>query len=446
MNKKLMALAIAGVMAVPLTAVADGTHVTIFGRLQAEYATVDVDGFNAQTAVADDALQSRWGLQIAEDLGMGLQAIGRIEYNLNPGTGMGSGAREQWVGLRSDQWGELKFGRVQSVLRDFAGGHSIDPFADTSLHATGSGGLMVSSANGYGSGDDGFVNSAIRFDSPVVEGFSVAALLMPGDADKYDPALGSLGSTDRGNFDAAVNTLNANRWGGGNNLTLANLGQAGSQKHSGGQNGEWDFQVGAKYSGQFDNVGVDIFGAYSRDRTSKWERRLWTAAANDYLKDEQIWRGGATVTVEDFRLRGQYEYVFDANPFGGAASCTSAAAFGDAVGSYTMDGGRGQCNSAMNPGGDGYLWMLGADYTIGNTMLIAQGGMKRAKKTNNDDGISIFNKQNAENITVGVIHNLSRRSSLFGGYQRVWVNDKNRTAIDGDADRNVYSVGIRHDF
>src|SRR5690606_17537547 len=118
-----------GVMAVPLTAVADGTHVTIFGRLQAEYATVDVDGFNAQTAIADDALQSRWGLQIAEDLGMGLQAIGRIEYNLNPGTGINSGAREQWVGLRSDQWGELKFGRVQSVLRDFAGGHSIDPFA-----------------------------------------------------------------------------------------------------------------------------------------------------------------------------------------------------------------------------------------------------------------------------------------------------------------------------
>ncbi len=413
MNKKLMALAIAGVMAVPLTAAADGTHVTIFGRLQAEYATVDIDRYNAQTAVADDALQSRWGLQIAEDLGMGLQAIGRIEYALNPGGNIGQTAREQWVGLRGDQWGELKFGRVQSVLRDFAGGLNVDPFAETSLHANGSGGLMVSSANGYGSGEHGFVNSAVRYDSPVVEGFSVAGLLMPGDADKNDPTLYGLNS-----------------------------------EHAGGENGEWDFQIGAKYNNQFDIVGVDIFGAYSRDNISKWQK-LASAGFGVKQKDEQIWRGGAIISVEDFRLRGQFDYVLNANPFGGAASCTGAAAFGDAIGPYSQDGGRGQCNSAMNAYGDGYLWIAGADYTIGNTTLIAQGGMTRAKSE------AGFTRRKVENITVGVIHNLSRRTSLFGGYQRVWVKDNNQanlTALDptivttADADRNVYSVGIRHDF
>lgn len=393
MNKKLMALAIAGVMAVPLTAAADGTHVTIFGRLQAEYATVDVDGFNAQSAVSDDALQSRWGLQIAEDLGMGLQAIGRIEYALNPGGDVHSTAREQWVGLRGDQWGELKFGRVQSVLRDFAGGLLVDAFAETSLHANGSGGLMVSSANGYGSGEHGFVKSAVRYDSPVVEGFSVAGLLMPGDADKNDPVLGSV-------------------------------------ENAGGENGEWDFQIGAKYSGQFDIVGVDVFGAYSRDNVSKWQKLAGSS------KDEQIWRGGAIISVEDFRLRGQYEHVIHANPFGGAASCTEAAAFGDIT--AAGNNGRAQCNSAMNANGNGSLWIVGADYTIGNTMLVAQGGMTRAKSK------GLVAKRDVENITVGVIHNLSRRSSLFGGYQRVWVDDK---AVGvADSDRNVYSVGIRHDF
>ncbi|WP_292977475.1 porin [Nitrosomonas sp.] len=395
MNKKLMALAIAGVMAVPLTAAADGTHVTIFGRLQAEYATVDVDGFNAQSAVSDDALQSRWGLQIAEDLGMGLQAIGRIEYALNPGGDVHSTAREQWVGLRGDQWGELKFGRVQSVLRDFAGGLLVDAFAETSLHANGSGGLMVSSANGYGSGEHGFVKSAVRYDSPVVEGFSVAGLLMPGDADKNDPVAGGL-----------------------------------SAENAGGENGEWDFQIGAKYSGQFDIVGVDVFGAYSRDNVSKWQKLAGSS------KDEQIWRGGAIISVEDFRLRGQYEHVIHANPFGGAASCTEAAAFGDIT--APGNNGRAQCNSAMNANGNGSLWIVGADYTIGNTMLVAQGGMTRAKSK------GLVAKRDVENITVGVIHNLSRRSSLFGGYQRVWVDDK---AIGvADSDRNVYSVGVRHDF
>ncbi|WP_300088637.1 porin [uncultured Nitrosomonas sp.] len=408
MNKRLIALAVAGALAAPLAASAEGTHVTIFGRLQAEYATVDVDGFNAQSAVSDDALQSRWGLQIAEDLGAGLRAIGRIEYALNPGGGdVHSTAREQWVGLGGDQWGEVKFGRVQSVLRDFAGGHSIDPFADTSLHATGSGGLMVSSANGYGSGDHGFVNSAVRYDSPVVEGFSVAGLLMPGDADKNDPTLGGLTSG-----------------------------------YAGGENGEWDFQVGAKYSGQFDIVGVDVFGAYSRDNASK-AQKSWG------VKDEQIWRGGAVFSVADFRLRGQYEYVVDANPFGGAASCTSASAFGAynlANPTLSADGGRGQCNSAMNPNGNGNLWIVGADYTIGNTQLVAQGGMATAKRSGDVlDPFGSYARRNVENITVGVIHNLSRRSSLFGGYQRVWVKDRN-LAPGADADRNVYTVGVRHDF
>jgi len=272
---------------------------------------------------------------------------------------------------------------------------------------------MASSDNGYGSGDHGFVNSAIRFDSPVVEGFSVAGLLMPGDADKNDPA--------------RINDLT----------------------YAGGENGEWDFQVAAKYSGQFDAVGVDVFGAYSRDNVSTFQKS-GAGFLGAAPKDEQIWRGGAIFSVGDFRLRGQYERVYNANPYGGAASCTHASTFGDAVGPYSLDGGRGQCNSAMNPNGNGDLWIAGADYTIGNTMLIAQGGMATAKKTG--DSVNPFvdpyyAKRNVENITVGVIHNLSRRSSLFGGYQRVWVKDRNAAVLGmGDADRNVYSVGVRHDF
>lgn len=406
MKKRLISLAVAGALAAPLMASAQGTHVTIFGRLQAEYATIDIDGFRNQTAVTDDALQSRWGLQIAEDLGMGLRALGRVEFAINPGSGRQQTAREQWVGLGGDQWGELKFGRVQSPFKDFAGGQTIDPFAYTSLHATGSGGLMVSSLNGYGAGDNGFVNSAVRYDSPVVEGFSLSALLMPGSADKLSPA--------------------AN-----------NFGVGGDPTNAGGKNGEWDFQIAAKYSAQFDALGVDVFGGYSRDNRSEWQKDVGG-------RNEEIYRGGASLSYDEFRLRGQYEYVNNANPFGGAATCTDAAAFGQAVGPISLDGGRGQCNSAMNANGDGYLWMLGADYTIGNTMLVAQGGMTKAKSQGARGIFGASAKRNVENITVGVIHNLSRRSSLFGGYQRVWVKDRN--IVVGDADRNVYSVGVRHDF
>ncbi len=397
MKKKLIALVVAGALAAPVVAAAQGTHVTIFGRIQAEYATVDTDGNGAQTGVLDDAAQSRWGLQVAEDLGMGLRAMGRVEFGFNPGAGTGQTAREQWVGLGGNEWGEVKFGRVQSPFKDFAGGHTIDPFAYTSLHANGSGGLMTANLNGLGAGDNSFVNSAVRYDSPLVEGFSMSALLMPGDARKLDPVLGADG------------------------------------RNSGGEDGEWDFQVAGKYSAQIDALGFDIFGGYSRDNVSNRMKSL----AN-VIDDEEIWRGGALISFADLRVRGQYEYVNNANPLGGAASCTDAAAFGSAIGSVTLDG-RGQCNSAMNANGDGYLWMAGVDYTIGNTMLIAQGGMAHAYKL-----AGVAGSKDIQNITAGVIHHLSKRSSLFGGYQRVWVDDKKITV--GDADRNVYSVGLRHDF
>ena len=102
MKKKLVALVVAGALAAPIVASASGTHVTIFGRIQGEYATVDIDRFGAQTGVLDDAAQSRWGLQVAEDLGMGLRALGRVEFGFNPGAGTTQTSREQWVGLGGD--------------------------------------------------------------------------------------------------------------------------------------------------------------------------------------------------------------------------------------------------------------------------------------------------------------------------------------------------------
>ncbi|AKH39299.1 MULTISPECIES: porin [Nitrosomonas] len=419
MKKKLIALGVAGALAAPLMASAQGTHVTIFGRVQAEYATVDTKGNGAQTGVLDDAAQSRWGLQVAEDLGMGFRAMGRVEFSFNPGSGRSDSAREQWVGLGSNQWGEVKFGRVQSPFKDFAGGHTIDPFSYTSLHANGSGGLMVASQNGLGSGDNSFVNSAARYDSPVVEGFQMSAMLMPGDARKLDP---SRSDPTSAGFTPGV-------------LDPLAIGQPFTGANSGGEDGEWDFQVAGKYSNQFDALGLDIFGGYSRDNVSNRMKSL-----GGVLNDEEIWRGGALISFADLRVRGQYEYVNNANPLGGAATCTTAAAFGNAVGSLSLDG-RGQCNSAMNANGDGYLWFAGVDYTIGNTMLIAQGGMAHAYSLSGGAG-----SKDVENITAGVIHSLSRRSSLFGGYQRVWVKDRNLAAIGQDGDRNVYSVGLRHDF
>ena len=397
MKKKLISLAVAGALAAPMAALADGTNVTLFGSVQSEYSTVNIDNISggAQSDIGDDAGRSRFGMQITEHLGGGLKAKAHIGYGLNTGSGDIGFARERWVGLANDHWGEVKLGRVQSPFKDFAGGMTIDRFSNTSLQAGGSGGTMVSSANGYGAGAVGFVDNAARYDSPVVEGFSFVGLLMPSDSNRLDPVTGN-----------------------------------GDPANAGGNSGEWDFQIAGKYNMQYDIHDFDVFGGYSRDNVSDNQKAL--GGIND---DEEVWRGGAAWAVGDFRLSGQYENINNAV---GAATCTNAAALGS-VTDTTNGSGRGQCNSAMNVNGDGNVWFAGAEYTIGNTTLVAQGGMTHAKKLTG----TVAGKD-AKSFTVGAIHHLSRRSSLFGGYQHVNVDDRTPGAVSND--RNTYTVGMRHDF
>jgi predicted porin len=422
MNKKLIALAVAGALAAPVIASAQGTNVTIFGRVQQEYSGVD-NGNNAyQGGLNDNARSSRWGLQISEDLGRGLKAIARLEQGINTGSGTANTPREQWVGLSSSAWGDVKFGRVQSPFKDFAGGMTIDPFAYTTLQANGAGGTMSGGANGMGSGANGFVNGAIRFDSVQTEGFSFAGLLMPGDANNFDP-------TKNG-------TDTASLFGGGSGNT-------------GGKNGEFDGQAAAKYAGNYMGYAYTVFGGYSRDNANDAQKATLGAIGG---RTEEVWRAGGTLKYDNLSVVGQYERVTNAI---GAATCTSAAA----LASNPVVSSSGQCNSAMNLGGGGEIWHVGTNYQWGNTQLVAQGG-----RTNADAITGAAARQNSS-FTVGAIHALSKRTSMFGGYQRVTMgagvaDSINGAAATGGADaasgvndtpyeagnRNTWTIGMRHNF
>ncbi len=391
MKKKLISLAVAGALATPMAASAQGTNVTIFGSVQAEYSTVNIEGQGSEAHIGDDTGRSKWGLHVVENLGGGLKAKAHVEYGFNTGNGNLGIARERWVALANDAWGEVKFGRVQSPFKDFAGGMTIDPFAYTTLQASGSGGTMNASANGLGAGANGFVNSAMRYDSPTVEGFSFSGLLMPGDSSKFDPT-----------------------------------GFAGTPANSGGEDGEWDFQLAGKYETDIQGHNVGVFGGYSRDNVSTLQR-----TAFGVTDDEEVWRGGASWGYQNFRISGQYENIRNAV---GAATCTTSGSLG-VVGPDP----RAQCNSAMNINGDGDIWFVGGEYIYGNTSLIAQGGMTNA------DATSAAASRDVSSFTVGAIHRLSKRSSLFGGYQRVMIDNRNDpTRVDNDSNR--YTVGMRHDF
>jgi len=248
---------------------------------------------------------------------------------------------------------------------------------------------MIASANGLGSGSFTAVNSVMRIESITVNGFSLAAFLMPGDSNRLDPVTG--------------------------NGDLANTG---------GEDGEWDFQIAAKYAFDYQKHNFDLFGGYSRDNVSSSQKNVTTVN----LKNENVWRGGGVWSYKNFQIQGQYDYIDNAV---GAATCSDAAALG-AVGEVTR-----RCNSAINPGGNGSVWFTGGQYKLGNTTLIAQGGMTDANSTN------VFASRKSKSYTVGAFHHLSQRTSLFTGYQHVNVEDKNSTV---DRDSNIWTAGIRHNF
>ncbi|KOF54784.1 porin [Achromobacter sp. DMS1] len=74
---------------------------------------------------------SRWGLRGSEDLGDGLRAVFQLESGFDSGNGKSAQGgrlfgRQATVGLASNSWGQLDFGRQTNIASKYFG--SIDPF------------------------------------------------------------------------------------------------------------------------------------------------------------------------------------------------------------------------------------------------------------------------------------------------------------------------------
>src|SRR5882672_1062021 len=116
MNKKLVAVAVAGVLAAPLAAQAQTANVTLYGRLNMTYELVtgkQADGSNPNVSRLSSN-SSRLGVRGTESLGGGLNAIFQIESNVSGDTGntssSGFASRETFVGLQG-AWGTFKVGK-----------------------------------------------------------------------------------------------------------------------------------------------------------------------------------------------------------------------------------------------------------------------------------------------------------------------------------------------
>jgi len=120
MNKKLLAVAVAGVLAAPAAAFAQSS-VTISGLFKISVGNYKIGnasatrtGNTSESRMTDDS--SRIVFNVVEDLGGGLSAIGQVDWRIGldngtDGAAGGGPTGNVHVGLNSKSWGQIRIGR-----------------------------------------------------------------------------------------------------------------------------------------------------------------------------------------------------------------------------------------------------------------------------------------------------------------------------------------------
>jgi len=128
MQKKIIALAVASVMAIPLAAQATPT---VYGKLHLSYGSVEKE--SATPKVDNWQLRShasRFGIKGSRKISNSLEAIYKFEWQVDyeQGTDAALDRRNMYAGLKGD-WGQLRFGRHDTPLKMSQG--KFDQFGDT---------------------------------------------------------------------------------------------------------------------------------------------------------------------------------------------------------------------------------------------------------------------------------------------------------------------------
>jgi len=207
MNKKLVAVAVAGLLAAPLAAEAQTANVTLYGRLN-----VDLEFVNGKQAPVACGLaicqpnpvvsrlssnSSRLGVRGTESLGGGLNAVFQIEQNVSGDTGnsstSGFASRETFVGLQGP-WGTFKMGKFLMPYDDLHPIFGNVPTYTTSILSTAdlwAQGTLSKFAGGF----DARLGNSLRFDSATYAGFNFSGQISLRDSSGFADNTGPSANT-----------------------------------------------------------------------------------------------------------------------------------------------------------------------------------------------------------------------------------------------------------
>ena len=215
MNKKLLAVAVAGALAAPGVAMAQASSVTISGIFKVgvnydNYSSVPVlaGGLStrlnsAQARVVDNS--SRILFNVTEDLGNGLDAVAQIDMRFAPDVGTLSSGGNTWVGLASKSWGRVTLGR-----HDLHYGKQPDDTAAKAGALMGSAVSLMDYINGMAIAGATRTQNVVRYDMPTWMGLD-AIVAWSGNAG--NAVGGNTNEQDMSVSNAAgVSTRTGNAW------------------------------------------------------------------------------------------------------------------------------------------------------------------------------------------------------------------------------------------
>jgi len=329
MNKKLVAVAVAGVLAAPLAAQAQTANVTLYGRLNIDYELVNgrqADGSNPNVSRLSSN-SSRLGVRGTESLGGGLSAIFQIESNVSGDTsnssGSGLASRETFVGLQGS-WGTFKMGKFLMPLDDLHPIFGNVPTYTTSILSTAD--LWAQGTQSkFAGGFDARLGNSLRYDSPVWSGFNFSTQISLRDSSGFaDNGLNSPPPATNpvvfggDNGDHVSELRHANVWGiagyYNNGPIQAGVGYEANNNVRGPGLSDYDISITGAY-----NFGVvRIAGVY--------ERLKYDVAAGGDLKRD-FWGVSATAPIGPGAL-----YAF----WGRAEDGKGSSATGSRVGGLTQ--------------------------------------------------------------------------------------------------------------
>ena len=376
MNKKLVAVAVAGVLAAPLAAEAQTANVTLYGRLNLTMEAVNgqaVDPNLPATAAPQNRTiyrvnsnSSRLGVRGSEALGGGLTAIFQIESSIVADASGGTLAgRETFVGLQGS-WGTFKMGYFLSPYDDIHPIFGNVPTLTTSILSTAALWAQGSQNNDNGGFDNRNPNS-IRYDSPRMAGFTASAQLSTMDASaatggtdaqaKRHAYIGSLGGFyNNGPFQGGI-AYNFNQ-----KLRCASCD-------------DWALSMAANW-----NFGVVKVGGV-------YERLDYETPSGSLTRN--FWGISATVPIGPGEL-----YAF----YGDAGDGSGSAANGTKVGQISKGNSTGAAQ-----------WEISYTYALSKRTLAYTGYVQVRNDNNanysfNINPYAVVNGANANGFVVGLVH------------------------------------------